>query len=1088
MSHLPDLSKTHPLDRLVGYSLQGGLPVFFFVLSLSLGVMALIFTPREEEPQIVVPMANVLVSAPGLSARQVEKQVTQPLEKLLTQITGVENVYSRTVNGRTIVTLRFFVGEDREDSLLNVYSKLYSNQDKIPAVVSNWLVKPVEVDDVPIVVAGLWSSNPELYGDYELRRFADELTLELQQIPDTNQINVIGGRTRMLKVLLNPQSMMARQTTPLEVAQSIQSSNQLLNAGIVAVDNRVIQLEAGDFIYSAEQLQKLVVNLVDGVPVYLKDIAEISDGPAESDHYNWLSFAAAHPLAKKFSDDYPLVTLAVAKKRGANAVTVAENVHQKLQKLLQELLPPEVHVEVLRDYGQTADEKVNNLVSSLGFAIVTVVLFIGVFLGWRPALVVGVAIPICYGATLALDMFFGYTINRVTLFALILSLGLLVDDPITGIDNIERFMRLGTGSLHERIIAAMAEIRPALLMSTLTIILAFIPLAFITGMMGPYMAPMAFNVPVAVILSTVIAFIVTPWLASKALKPSGESAASAVTPGLYERMVMPCIANRKAAWSLIFLMLALFLVTAMLPVFRLVPLKLLPFDNKDEMQVIIDMPEGSTLEQTAAVTRQAANLAARLPEIQAQAAYVGIPSPIDFNGLVRQYDYRVAPNLADIRLTLAPKSQREHQSHPVLIRLRALLAPLNTGGVSIKVVEVPPGPPVISTLVAEIYGDTLTHYEQQRKAAGIVMERLAQEPFVVDIDSSVEAPQARWRFQTDKEKAALAGVSTQAIALTLDLANRGHVAGYLNLEREAHPIPIQLRLPERYRSNQQELGELPIKAQTPSGPAMMLLAELGEFVEFDADQSIYHKDLKPVVYVMAELEGRTPAEVIADISADLNGSAKSAPAWDQRNFFNSGSGIPWQLPDGVTIDWGGEGEWKITVEVFRDMGLAFAFALVGIFFVLRLQTASVTLSLIIMSAIPLTVIGIMPGFWLLNQFGERVINGSPNPVLFTATAMIGMIALAGIVVRNSLILVEFITQARNQGLALRDALLQAGTIRMRPVLLTAGTTLLGNIVIVLDPVFSGLAIAIIFGIIASTLFTLFVIPTVYYLIYADAEK
>ncbi len=1088
MSRLPDLSKPHLLDRLVGYSLQGGLPVFFFVLSLSLGIIALIFTPREEEPQIVVPMANVLVSAPGLSARQVEKQVTQPLEKLLAQITGVENVYSRTLNGRTIVTLRFFVGEDREDSLLNVYSKLYSNQDKIPAGVSNWLVKPVEVDDVPIVVAGLWSSNPELYGDYELRRFADELTAELQQITDTNQINVIGGRTRTLKVLLNPQSMMARQTTALEVAQSIQGSNQLLNAGIVAVDNRVIQLEAGDFIYSAEQLQKLVVNRVDGVPVYLKDIAEISDGPAESDHYNWLSFAAAHPLAKEFSADYPLVTLAVAKKRGANAVTVAKNVHQKLQKLSQELLPPEVHVEVLRDYGQTADEKVNNLVSSLGFAIVTVVLFIGIFLGWRPALVVGVAIPICYGATLALDMFFGYTINRVTLFALILALGLLVDDPITGIDNIERFMRLGSGRLHERIIAAMAEIRPALLMSTLTIILAFIPLAFITGMMGPYMAPMAFNVPVAVILSTVVAFIVTPWLASKALKPSAEPAAPAVTPGLYERMVTPCIANRKAAWSLIVLMLALFLITAMLPVLRLVPLKLLPFDNKDEMQVIIDMPEGSTLEQTAGVTRQAANLAARLPEILAQAAYVGVPSPIDFNGLVRQYDYRVAPHLADIRLTLAPKSQREHQSHPVLIRLRALLAPLNTGGVSVKVVEVPPGPPVISTLVAEIYGDTLTNYEQQRKAAGIVMERLAQELFVVDIDSSVEASQARWRFQADKEKAALSGVSTQTLALTLDLANRGHVAGYLNLEREAHPIPIQLRLPERYRSNRQELGELPIKAQTPSGPAMMLLAELGEFVESDADQSIYRKDLKPVVYVMAELEGRTPAEVIADISADLNGSVKSAPAWDQRNFFNSGSGIPWQLPDGVTIDWGGEGEWKITVEVFRDMGLAFAFALVGIFFVLRLQTSSTTLSLIIMSAIPLTVIGIMPGFWLLNQFGERVINGSPDPVLFTATAMIGMIALAGIVVRNSLILVEFITQARNQGLALRDALLQAGTIRMRPVLLTAGTTLLGNIVIVLDPVFSGLAIAIIFGIIASTLFTLFVIPTVYYLIYADAEK
>lgn len=1088
MPHLPDVPKPHLLDRLVSYSLQGGLPVFVFILSIALGVLALIFTPREEEPQIVVPMANVLVSAPGLTARQVEKQVTQPLEKLLTQITGVENVYSRTINGRTIVTLRFFVGEDREDSLLNVYSKLYSNQDKIPAVVTNWLVKPVEVDDVPILVAGLWSDNPDLYGDYELRRFADELTVELQQITDTNQINVTGGRQRTLQVLLNPQSMMARQTTALDVALAIQAANQLINAGIVTVNNTAIQLEAGDFITSVEQLRKLVVNRVNGIPVYLTDIAKIKDSPAETDHYNWLSFAAAHPLADEFSDDYPLVTLAIAKKRGANAVTVAENVHQKLQKLSQQLLPPEVHIEILRDYGQTADDKVNNLVSSLGFAISTVVLFIGIFLGWRPALVVGLAIPICYGATLMLDMAFGYTINRVTLFALILALGLLVDDPITGIDNIERFMRQGNGSLQERIVAAMAEIRPALLMSTLTIILAFIPLAFITGMMGPYMAPMAFNVPVAVISSTVVAFIVTPWLASKALKPAAEKVIANARPGLYERLVAPCITSRKAAWSLILLMLGLFLITAILPVLRMVPLKLLPFDNKDEMQIIIDMPEYSSLEQTAAITRQATQLAAQLPEIAAQAAYVGVPSPIDFNGLVRQYDYRVAPNMGDIRLTLAPKAQREHQSHPILMRLRALLKPLNNNGISVKVVEVPPGPPVVSTLVAELYGDTLTDYAQQKQAADIVMQRLAQEPFVVDIDSSLESAQTRWRFRTDKEKAALSGITTQTLAQTLSLANQGFIAGYFNLERELQPIPIQVRLPEYARSSQQAFGELPLKAQSLSGSTMISLAELGEFVESKADQAIYHKDLKPVVYVMAELEGRTPAEVIADVSADLNSSNKTATDWEHRNFFNSGGGIPWQLPDGVSINWGGEGEWKITVEVFRDMGLAFAFALVGIFFVLRLQTGSATLSLIIMSAIPLTVIGIMPGFWLLNQFGERCINGSPDPVLFTATAMIGMIALAGIVVRNSLILVEFITQARNEGLALRNALLKAGTIRMRPVLLTAGTTLLGNIVIALDPVFSGLAIAIIFGIIGSTLFTLFVIPTVYYLIYTDTEQ
>lgn len=1085
---IPPLAKaTNPFDQLVAYSLKGGLPVFFCVLCLALGAIALLLTPREEEPQIVVPMANVIVSAPGLSAQQMEKQIALRLEKLLTQIAGVEHVYSRSSDGKAIVTLRFFVGEDREDSLLNVYNKLYSNQDQIPAQVTEWQVKPAEVDDVPIVMVALWSRTPALYSDYELRRFADEISVHLQQIADTNQITVVGGRARVVNVRLNPHSMAAHKTTALEIARAVQKANQLHNAGILSFNNRSIQLEAGDFVTSVEQLNALVVNIVDSIPVYLRDVAVVIEGPEEPQSYSWLNFAASHPLAASHKDDYPMIALAIAKKRGANAVAVAENVHRRLKQLQQELLPPEVQLEVLRDYGQTANDKVNNLTSSLAFAVVTVVLFIGIFLGWRPALVVGLAIPVCYGGALALDMFFGYTINRVTLFALILALGLLVDDPITGVDNIERYMRLGQGSLQERIIAAMAEIRPALLMSTLTIILAFIPLAFITGMMGPYMAPMAFNVPIAVMLSTITAFIVTPWLAGKALKPVENREATTAQLGLYVRLIEPCIAHQKAAWIVIIAMLILFVATAMLPVLRIVPLKLLPFDNKDEMQIIIDMPEDSSLEQTAALTRAAATLAGRLPEVKAIAAFVGTPSPIDFNGLVRQYDYRVAPHLADIRLTLAAKELREHQSHAVLLRLRALLAPLNANGVSIKVVEVPPGPPVISTLVAEIYGGTLTSYEQQRQAAKQVMARLAKETFVVDIDSSVEDRQPRWRFTVDKEKAALAGISTENLALTLALANKGQVPSYLNLERELRPIPILLQLPQNARNSRQDLGILPVKADMNSASNPLMLAELGEFTESATAQTIYHKDLKPVVYVMAELEGRTPAEIIADVGADLNGSKNPAPSWDKRTFLNAGGGIPWQLPKDIRLEWGGEGEWKITVDVFRDMGLAFAFALIGIFFVLRVQTASTTLSLIIMSSIPLTVIGVMPGFGLLNQFGERVINGSPDPVLFTATAMIGMIALAGIVVRNSLILVEFITQSRDEGLPLKDALRQAGAIRMRPVLLTAGTTLLGNLVIVLDPVFSGLAIAIIFGIIASTLFTLFVVPTVYYLIYAKSE-
>ena len=1076
------------LDNLVAYSLKGGLPMLFFILSFTLGAIALIYTPREEEPQIVVPMADVLISAPGLSAKQVEKQVTLPLEKILSQITGVEHIYSRSASGKAVVTLRYFVGEDREDALLNAYNKLFSNQDKIPSAVSDWIIKPLEVDDVPVVVLGLWSSQPERYGDFELRRFADEITTSLQQIEDTNQVNVVGGRARNINVLFNPQSMAARKTTAGDIVQAISASNQLHASGILSVDNQSVIVEAGDFIRSLDQLKSLVVNVVDGLPVYLQDVANITDGPAEVDNYSWIEFAPGHNLANDYQQQYPMVTLSIAKKRGSNAVWLAENIHQHIEKLQQQLLPPEVHVEILRDYGKTADEKVSNLVSSLGFAIFTVVVFIAVFLGWRAALVVGLAIPICYGLTLMLDMVFGYTINRVTLFALILSLGLLVDDPITGIDNIERFMRKGAGDAQERIIQAMAEIRSALLMSTVTIILAFVPLAFITSMMGPYMAPMAFNVPVAVIISTLVAFMVTPWLSSKALKPTEETDTSEGLLKVYSKLVGPFIASRKKAWLLIILFISLFAITASLPVFRMVPLKLLPFDNKDEMQILVDLPEGSTLEQTAAVAEKAAMIAGKLPEVKAIVSYVGQPSPMDFNGLVRQYFYRQAPHLADIRLTLAPREEREHNSHAVLLRLRKLIEPLNIEGTVIKVVEVPPGPPVMSTIVAEIYGEPLTDYQKQRDAAKIVMDRMKQEPFVVEVDSTVEADQTRWRFQTDKEKAALSGISTQDIAFNLRLANQGHVAGFYNLQREANPLPITLRLAKELRASQNNLEVLPLKGRMGGNDVSLIsLGELGEFEESTADKAIYHKDLKPVVYVTAELEGRTPVEVVMDISADLNNDQTKASNWQSRNFFNSGGGIPWKVADDISVVWDGEGEWDTTIRVFRDMGLAFAFALIGIYFVMRMQTGSTALSLIIMSSIPMTVIGIMPGFWVLNQFGERFIGNSPDPVLFTATAMIGMIALAGIVIRNALILIEFIVQARKAGMSIEDALLQAGAIRMRPVLLTAGTTLLGNLIITLDPVFSGLAIAIIFGILASTLFTLLVIPVVYYLVYSPNE-
>ncbi|NQY89666.1 MAG: efflux RND transporter permease subunit, partial [Colwellia sp.] len=937
----------------------------------------------------------------------------------------------------------------------------------------------------------------------------------------------VGGRSREIQVNLDPEQMTARTVTIADVLHAIQASNTLLHHGNLALENQSFRLESGDVFRDIAALKQTPISVIDGSVVLLKDIANITDGPAEQNSYTWIDFANGHQQQHYANNngDHPMVTISVAKQLGSNAVNVAQAVHDKIAALQQAIFPQNVHVEVLRDYGETANEKVNNLTTSLAFAVFTVVVFIAVFLGWRAAVVVGLAVPICYGITLSLDLAFGYTINRVTLFALILSLGLLVDDPITAVDNIERYLKKKDGSLQDKIVAAINEIRVPLLMSTLTIVLAFIPLAYITGMMGPYMAPMAFNVPLSVISSTVVAFLVTPWLASKLIKSKSATEldeSKEQSQGFnqfYRRILTPLLEDRKKGKLVLWAVLALFIIAAMLPVMRLVPLKLLPFDNKNELQIIIDMPENSTLEQTAAMAKVVSSKVQQLPEIKAIASYVGTPSPIDFNGLVRQYYQRQAPYMADLRIILLDKNAREHQSHAIVLRLRQHLAALNVDGVNIKVVEVPPGPPVLSTLVAELYGDEFTQYSELQQAAKIVEQRLKQEPHVVEVDSTVGGDQPKIRFVSDKIKAALSGISTENINQTLAVANAGEIAGYLHVNDEASPLAIKVKLPIEQRQTLADFYRLTIKGQagivqktTPQGidiapQSLVSLGELGQFEQQISDKAIFHKNLKPVVYVTADISGRTPAAIIADVSSDLqSASANSAHSsntynnstrdsvstaepndWKKRTFLTSGGGQLWQLPDNITLSWSGEGEWSITIRVFIDMGIAFAFALIAIYLVLSIQTGSAALAGIIMSAIPLTVIGIMPGFFLLNQFGEREIANAPEPILFTATAMIGMIALAGIVVRNSLILIEFINQARDRGEPIKEALIQAGAVRMRPVLLTAGTTLLGNLIITLDPVFSGLAIAIIFGIISSTIFTLLVVPIVYLLVF-DPEQ
>jgi multidrug efflux pump subunit AcrB len=1086
------------LTRIVELFLRGDVAVLVIVVSLVLGVAALLLTPREEEPQIVVPLADVFVSAPGLSAEETEQQVTRRLEKLLYQIDGVEYVYSMSRPGECVVTVRFYVGEDREDSLVKLYNKINSNRDQVPPSVESWVVKPVEVDDVPIVIATLWSDQTDRYSDHQLRRVAEEIQHELQAIDNTNQVRVTGGRPRRVRVELDATRLAARQTSALHVADALRAGNANLRSGEFEQQNRQFIVEAGTFFDDVSDLQDLVVNVMGDRPVYLKDVAKIIDGPAEVDSFSWIGFGPADEARSPDEGVYPAVHLAVAKRKGTNAVTLARDVEQRLEELSETHLPDGVYYRITRDYGETANEKVNELVEGLAVAVLTVVGLIGLVIGWRPALVIAVAIPVCYSVTLFVNLMAGYTINRVTMFALILALGLLVDDPITDVENIARYFAMRVLPPRQSVLRAVQEVRPALILSTLAIIASFLPLAFITGMMGPYMGPMALNVPLTVTVSTVVAFILTPWMAMVALRrvagsEGNEEAFDLTSRPLYRisrAVLSPMLDRRKWAWTAMVGVFLLLLAASLLPLFRQIPLKMLPYDNKNEFQVIVDMPEGTTLSQTDAVARRLGEYLSVEAEVRDYQVYVGLASPMDFNGMVRHYFLRRGPHVADIRVNLADKDHRVQQSHEMLLRIRQPLTDLaKSMGANIKLVEVPPGPPVLATITAEVYGPQHVAYDDLIAVGRMVADRMAREPRVVDVDTSAEDEQEELIFETDKVKAALSGVSTDNVARTLQLAVGGLKASVLHLPEEVDPLWIELRLPRARRSSQQELQELYIRGEEGQ---MVQLGSLGHFLTRTADQTIYHKNLQRVVFVYGEVAGRPPADAIIDMQLDRFAAGTPLPPRetrdvDGRHWLAPGGGDPWTIPAGFSVVWAGEGEWKITLDVFRDLGLAFGAALMGIFVILMFQTGSRVLPLLIMLAIPLTMIGIMPGFWLLNTVSGAPIDGFPNPVFFTATAMIGMIALAGIVVRNSVVLIDFIHMAEEEGLPLREAIIRSVAVRTRPILLTAGTTLLANWVITLDPVFSGLAWAIIFGILSSTVFTLVVIPVTYWLLYSRPE-
>jgi multidrug efflux pump subunit AcrB len=1107
------------LTRVVAGFLRGDVAILLVAVSLALGLAALLLTPREEEPQIVVPMADVLISAPGLSAEEIEQQITFRLERLLYQIDGVEYVYSMSRPGQCIVTVRFYVGEDREDSLVKLYNKIHSNVDQIPPDVRSWVVKPIEVDDVPIVNVSLWSDRPQLYGDHQLRRIAEQLQNELQSIQDANRVWVIGGRPRRIRVELDPGRLAARQTSALQVAQALQASNVNIRAGRFEQQDQEFMVEAGTFLRDAEDLKDLVISVSSDRPVYLKDVATVLDGPAEVDSYSWIGFGSAaeaplsptdKPRAAQASADegadpgtlYPAVHIAVAKRKGSNAVWVADAVEARMNKLAPTHLPAGVWFRITRDYGETANEKVNELVESLAIAVVTVVILIGLGIGWRAALVIALAIPVCYSITLFINLLAGYTINRVTLFALILSLGLLVDDPITDVENIARYFGMRKLPPRDATLTAIQEVQPALILSTLAIIASFLPLMFITGMMGPYMGPMALNVPLTVTVSTLVALAITPWVAMTALRKLSQGGA-ADEPAfdlskrplyrLSQAVLGPILDRRWLSWATLGAVVVLMIAVVTLPAFRLVPLKMLPYDNKNEFQIVVDMPEGTTLERTDAVCRRLGQYLAGVAEVRDYQIYTGMASPMDFNGMVRHYFLRQGSNVADIRVNLAPKERRAQQSHAILLRIREDLTRVAREahpGANIKLVEVPPGPPVLATVTAEVYGPDEATYDELIAAARRVEDRLGREPRIVDVDISAEDDQMVEVFETDQPKAGLSGVSKENVAQTIQLAVGGMPTTVVHEPNEVNPLWVELRVPRSERSATDDLEELYVRGQQGQ---LVQIGALGQFTPRLEEKTIYHKNLRRVVFVYGEVAGRPPADAIIDMQVDRQADGTNAtPApkpvpVDTRTWFKPGGDDPWSMPHGYEVVWAGEGEWKITLDVFRDLGLAFGAAMVGIYVILMFQTGSRLIPVVIMLAIPLTMIGIMPGFWLLNLIVDRPVGGYPNPVFFTATAMIGMIALGGIVVRNSVVLIDFINQGLREGLAMREAVIQSVAVRTRPILLTAGTTLLGNWVITLDPIFSGLAWAIIFGILTSTVFTLLVIPVVYWLLYAKSN-
>ena len=1029
--------------------------------SILLGVGAVLLLPREEEPQIVVPMIDVFVQMPGASAKEIEERITKPMEKLLWEVPGVEYVYSTSSPGRAMAVVRFYVGENEEASIVRLNQKMFANLDLIPPGASQPLVKPRSIDDVPILALTLSSDR---YDHFTLRRVAAQLHDQIKEVADVSEVKIIGGQRRQIRVTLDESRMAAFNVAPANIVPILERANRQLQSGSFASGNREFLVETGGFLNSAADVGSVVIGVSGNRPVYLRDVSYVDDGPEEPADYVFYGTGAGSEKAGSTETTQAAVTVSVSKRKGTNAITVADHVLEKVDALKGSLIPGDVNVATTRNYGETASEKSNELLLHMMIAIVSVSALIWLALGIRESGIVATAIPVTLALTLAVFYFYGYTLNRITLFALIFSIGILVDDAIVVVENMARHYALPENRDRSRIevaLEAVAEVGNPTILATFAVIAAILPMAFVSGLMGPYMRPIPVGASAAMVFSLLVAFIVTPWASLRLLRRHtghGSENKEGWTTRAYRRVMGKLIHDTK--WRLSFLSLVAVLLVGSfgLVLLKFVKVKMLPFDNKSEFQVIVDMPEGTTLEQTAAVTRELAEYVRTVPEVTDYQMYVGTASPYNFNGLVRHYFLRSGPNVADIQVNLVQKDERKAQSHDIAKRIRPGIQEIAAKyQARVKISEVPPGPPVLQTLVAEVYGPD---YERQIEVARQIRGVFDSTPGVVDVDSYIEDEQSKFQFIVDKEKAALNGVSVEQVAATLRIAVQGANVGLAHQVQEKEDVFVMLRLPRVQRSSVDSLKGIKVMGQ---GGNLVPLGELVRVEQGVNEQSIYHKNLMPVVYVTADVAGEVESPVYAIFKLnDAIDQLKLPEGYQLERYVAS---QPF-MTDKLAMKW--DGEWHITYEVFRDLGLAFAAVLILIYILVVGWFQSFKTPFTIMAAIPFSLVGILPAHAVMGAF-------------FTATSMIGFIAGAGIVVRNSIILVDFIKLRLAQGMPLAEAVVDAGAVRFRPMMLTAAAVIVGSAVILFDPIFQGLAISLMAGEVASLFLSRMTVPILFYL-------